>query len=225
MDYAGAGESAEAAAEKTGSSMRLGSRAAQAAWGPGARPGLKGGKDEMKINWKAVVPAALAGAAIFGLTACSPDQIAQSLDAAVNAAVAVAPAIEKAANVPADTQAIIGNYLAATQGCLASASATLRQTGLTARQQAIAITAGCVDAVAKSPALPAGTPANVVAAVQTVVSALSGFLNMFAAPAAPTAAHTVSANADTPAPHVDPKTLDKVDQTLAKLRGQLAQMH
>jgi hypothetical protein len=108
--------------------------------------------------------------------ACTSNEITTNLELAVDAAIAIAPAVETAANLPLETQTIVSAYLAVTQTCLDTAAATLDQPNVNRPAAAAQITAACAAAVSHSPALPPGTPANVVAAVGAISQALAKFL-------------------------------------------------
>ena len=112
----------------------------------------------------------------LGLCACTSDQVTTSLELAVDAMIAAAPAVEIAANVPPATQTAIANYLAFTETCLASAQSVLANKTATVATIAAQIAASCSADELKSPVLPAGTPQNVVTAVNAVSSALGTFL-------------------------------------------------
>ena len=120
---------------------------------------------------------ALSLAACLLLAACSSDQITASLELAVDAAIAAAPAVEAAAGVSPDVQGIVSNYLGATETCLTSADGVLGSATVNAGAAAAQIAAACSADLLKGPALPAGTPTNVILAVQALSQALAKFLS------------------------------------------------
>ena len=170
------------------------------------------------------IAAVLIGTMLVG---CTQNQVIVSLETAATAAIAVAPAIETAASVPAGTQTVIGNYLVLVSECLNSASTVIgANPPATLEQEAVAIGAACAANVGQSPVLPAGTPTNIVAAVKTVASTIQALLN--ALPPKPAA----SANAMGIAParpagvpvHVDAGKLNNVNKALVTLGTQLPKL-
>jgi hypothetical protein len=114
--------------------------------------------------------------ALLALTACTSDQVTSSILTALNAALAVEPAVAKAANVDAATQVMIAGYLDDARKCATVAATALKVKPVVQARVAAAVAAGCATVAAGSPNLPKGTPANVVAAVQAVASAISAML-------------------------------------------------
>jgi hypothetical protein len=169
------------------------------------------------------IAAVLIGTMLVG---CTQNQVIVSLETAATAAIAVAPAIETAASVPAGTQTVIGNYLVLVSECLNSASTVIgANPPATLEQEAVAIGAACAANVGQSPVLPAGTPANIVAAVKTVASTIQALLS-----ALPKTAASANAMGIVPARpagvpvHVDASKLNNVNKALVTLGTQLPKL-
>lgn len=156
------------------------------------------------------------------LTACTADQVTTSLELAVDAALAAAPAIEQAAGVAPDTQQAVSGYLALTQTCLVSAESVL-SAGRPVASAAAAVADACSANALQSPVLPSGTPSNVVSAVNAVAKALSVFLNSVPKSAAIYLSHPEFASgfAGKPAKaKADKKRLARIRRKLEKLKRQ-----
>lgn len=150
------------------------------------------------------------------LTACTGEQVTATLEAAVDAAIAVAPVIE-ASGVSPGMQMIIGNYLTAAQSCMGRATTILGAATLAPAEQGVQIASAC--ATSASVTLPLGTPQNVAVAVTAVASAIANFIQATHAPVPlPPGAHSFFETKDAARKHIDQKRLARIRKKLEKIK-------
>lgn len=150
--------------------------------------------------------------------ACTGEQVTATLEAAVDAAIAVAPVIEATSGVSPGVQAIIGTYLTAAQGCMGHAVTVLGSGGLTPADQGAQIASAC--ATSATVTLPLGTPQNVAVAVTAVASAITNFIQATHAPVPmPPLAHSFFETKGAAKKHLDQKRLARIRRKLEKIQA------
>lgn len=168
--------------------------------------------------------AAIALPLIFCLSACSGDQITTTLELAVDAAIAATPAIEAAAHVSPQMQAMVSAYLATAETCLADADSAVNAAGATPASIAAAIAGSCGSAVTQTPGFPQGTPTAIVAAVGAVASAIATFVIHLQATTVTMARHPEFARsfADSPQAKISKAKAAKIHKKILELQARLA---